>query len=50
MDDGRIRVTASVKLEPDTSYEIILIPSQFSSEEGVPIRPRTWRFTTGPAR
>lgn len=50
MDDSRTLVTLNVRLRPNTSYEIILIPSQFTTDEGEPISPYTWRFTTGPGR
>ncbi len=49
IDDTQTVITATVSLKPNTDYEIVLIPTQFVSEGGIPMAPYTLRFSTGSA-
>jgi hypothetical protein len=50
INDSRTLVTLNVRLRPNTSYELVLIPSVMTSDEGEPAAPYTLRFSTGPAK
>jgi hypothetical protein len=50
MTNDRTTVIADVQLQPNTDYEILMNPGMFLAEDGTPLRPRSWRFRTGPAR